>query len=91
MSNDDFTVSPTGRWTSERTGITYPSGWQVTLPSQNATLTLKPLIADQEMDVSFVYWEGAIDVEGSWAGKPVSGRGYVELTGYGAQGEGYQR
>mgnify|MGYP003377403024 CR=1 FL=1 len=25
---------------------------------------ITPLLADQEMDVSFVYWEGAIDVTG---------------------------
>jgi predicted secreted hydrolase len=91
LTGDDFTLSATGQWTSQRTGITYPSGWQVTLPAQNATLNLDPLIPDQEMDVSFVYWEGAIDVNGSWGSEPVSGRGYVELTGYGDQDGGYQR
>jgi len=30
------------------------------------------------------YWEGAVDVSGSGAGQPVTGVGYVELTGYGA-------
>ncbi|MCA9480321.1 MAG: hypothetical protein KC545_08175, partial [Nitrospira sp.] len=28
------------------------------------------------------YWEGAVDVTGTWQGRPVDGRGYVELTGY---------
>ena len=28
------------------------------------------------------YWEGAVDVEGTWQGKPTGGHGYVELTGY---------
>ncbi|MBI2822846.1 MAG: hypothetical protein HYX74_11545, partial [Acidobacteria bacterium] len=28
------------------------------------------------------YWEGAVEVAGTWMGKGVTGRGYVELTGY---------
>ncbi len=91
VRGEDFTLTATGQWTSARTGITYPSGWQVTLPAQDATLTLKPLIPDQEMDVSFTYWEGAVDVSGTWGGESVSGQGYVELTGYGDQNGGYQR
>ena len=91
VTSEDFTAKATGQWTSPRTGITYPSGWQITLPAQNATLNVKPLVPDQEMDVSFVYWEGAVDVTGTWGSSPVAGRGYVELTGYGEQGNQYQR
>jgi predicted secreted hydrolase len=91
LGSTDFTLTPLGEWTSPRTNIAYPSGWQIVLPGENATLTLTPLIPDQEMDVSFVYWEGAIDVEGEWDGEPVRGRGYVELTGYGEGSGGYQR
>ncbi len=91
MTGEDFTVTATGEWKSPRTGITYPSGWQITLPTQNATLNVKPLVPDQEMDVSFVYWEGAVDVTGTWGSSPVAGRGYVELTGYSEQGNQYQR
>jgi hypothetical protein len=28
------------------------------------------------------YWEGSVRVSGTSAGQPVSGQGYVELTGY---------
>ena len=28
------------------------------------------------------YWEGAIDVSGRSAGQPITGRGYLEMTGY---------
>jgi len=28
------------------------------------------------------YWEGAVAISGTAAGKPVAGEGYVELTGY---------
>ena len=32
--------------------------------------------------MGFRYWEGAVEVRGTSAGRPVTGRGYVELTGY---------
>ena len=38
------------------------------------------------MDVAFTYYEGATTVRGVMQGQPVTGRGYVELTGYGAVG-----
>jgi predicted secreted hydrolase len=41
-----------------------------------------PRVADQEMRTSFTYWEGAVAVSGTASGHPVSGQGYVELTGY---------
>jgi len=45
-------------------------------------LDVTPLVADQELDVSFRYWEGAVAVSGSKRGESVGGFGYVELTGY---------
>lgn len=91
ITRQDFTVQPTGQWTSPHTRITYPSGWKISLPAQQLELTVQPLIQDQEMQVEFVYWEGAVNVSGSWQGQPVMGRGYVELTGYGEQSHAYQR
>ena len=91
VSEDDFELAPTGTWTSTRTGITYPSRWELRFPDLEIDLTITPLVADQEMDVSFVYWEGAIDVTGVMRGEAVTGRGYVELTGYGEQSTQYQR
>lgn len=92
INQDDFTLEALDQWTSPRSGITYPSGWHVDFPAQDLSLTLTPLVRDQEMDVSFVYWEGAVMVEGTQAGAPVGGRGYVELTGYGSRASSkYQR
>jgi predicted secreted hydrolase len=79
---EDFALTPTGTWTSPLDGSVYPSGWIVRVPDQGIELRVTPVLADQELDVSFRYWEGAVDVEGTSAGAPVSGRGYVELTGY---------
>ena len=41
-----------------------------------------PAFADQELNLSYAYWEGAVQVEGTLLGEATSGRGYVELTGY---------
>ena len=42
-----------------------------------------PLLADQELDLTFRYWEGAVRIEGSAGENPLGGVGYLELTGYG--------
>lgn len=91
ITADDLTLTAIAQWTSPRAQITYPSGWQVAIPRLNIALTVEPLIQDQEMEVSFVYWEGAVTIAGTIADQTVQGVGYVELTGYG-QGVGqYQR
>ena len=89
ISPDDFTLPPTEQWTSPDSGTVYPGGWRVTFPRHEIELTIDPLIDDQEMDVAFMYYEGATVVRGTMNGEPVAGRGYVELTGYG--GSGFQR
>jgi predicted secreted hydrolase len=90
ITNEDFTLEVLDEWTSPTTGIVYPSGWRLSAPAHALELEITPLIRDQEMKVSYVYWEGAVSVTGSMAGAPVEGRGYVELTGYGNVG-GYHR
>jgi predicted secreted hydrolase len=42
-------------------------------------LRIKPLLDDQEMDLSVRYWEGAVAV---YEGDVLVGRGYLELAGY---------
>jgi predicted secreted hydrolase len=69
-------------WTSPETGATYPSRWQLRVPGESLDLLVVPRVADQEMRTSFTYWEGAVAVSGTASGHPVSGQGYVELTGY---------
>ena len=70
-----------GRWDSPEGG-TYPSGWTLELPGHGLTLRITPVIANQELFTTVRYWEGAVDVEGERNGETISGRGYVELTGY---------
>lgn len=85
LGERDFALTPTGRWTSPRTGAVYPSGWNLTLPGGADELRLTPLLADQELSTGFRYWEGAVTVDGTAGGARVRGRGYVELTGYAAR------
>lgn len=82
----DLRVETLERWTSPRTGFTYPSGWRITLPKQGLTLICTPVLRDQELDTrqstGNVYWEGEVLLEGTRGGAPIRGEGYVELTGY---------
>lgn len=87
----DFVLTPTAQWTSPRSAATYPVAWAVTFPELAIDLTITPLIQDQEMAVTFTYWEGAVAATGTYAGAPITARGYVELTGYAEGGGGYQR
>lgn len=79
----DFRLGETGQWRSPHSGITYPSGWQIGVPKGDLELTLTPYVADQELNVTVRYWEGAVRIEGTGGMRPVAGSGYVELTGYG--------
>ena len=78
----DFEASVLGRWKSPHTHADYPARWRLRVPSEGLELQVTPLVPDQEMRTSFVYWEGAVSLSGTSRGRPLSGRGYVELTGY---------
>jgi predicted secreted hydrolase len=82
----DLHVEVLDRWTSPRTGFTYPARWRVTLPRQGLTLVCTPVLNDQELDTRAstgnVYWEGQVRYEGTRDGAPIAGAGYIELTGY---------
>ena len=60
----------------------YPARWTVTVPTADLTLEIEPYLADQELNLSYDYWKGAVRVSGERAGSTVSGSGYVEMTGY---------
>lgn len=69
------------RWRSPRGGE-YPSRWRFRMPSEGLDLEITPYVSDQELDTIVRYWEGAVRIEGTSSEQPVSGSGYVELTGY---------
>ncbi len=82
LMRDDVSIDVLDHWSSPRTGARYPSRWRLRVPSQGLDFVVEPWLEDQEMRTSFVYWEGAVRVGGEVSGRPVVGRGYVELTGY---------
>lgn len=73
---------PGRRWSSPRTGATYPVEWQVVTPV--GRFTVNALVDAQELDsrasTGTVYWEGISDLI-DHQGRTV-GRGYLEMTGY---------
>ena len=82
LPGSEYRIEPLATWRSAATGRTYPSRWRLTLPARELDLVIEPLLENQELDHSFVYWEGAVSFRGTAAGETVGGRGYVELTGY---------
>jgi predicted secreted hydrolase len=41
-----------------------------------------PWVADQENRLSFAYWEGAVRFTGTTGSAPITGNGFIEMTGY---------
>ncbi|MGA9532269.1 MAG: lipocalin-like domain-containing protein [Anaerolineales bacterium] len=82
IQREQVSIEVLAEWTSARSGASYPSRWRLRLPSADLDLTIDPWLSDQEMDVSFTYWEGAVRITGTAAGQSVTGNGFVELTGY---------
>ena len=82
LSAADIQIDVQATWRSSATGGVYPARWRVQVPSTQLDVELSPLIADQEMRVSFVYWEGAVEIRGASQGAQVAGAGFVEMTGY---------
>jgi predicted secreted hydrolase len=83
LAPDDVRFTPLRSWRSPRTGVAYPVA--IALVAGGVELTLEPLFDDQELDsrasTGTIYWEGAVRAR---AGGSEAGRGYLELTGYGA-------
>jgi predicted secreted hydrolase len=82
LSREDYQINVEETWRSPHSGATYPARWTVTVPAVDLELEIAPHLADQELNVSYMYWEGAVRAAGERAGQAVSGDGYVELTGY---------
>ncbi len=79
-------VRPTGVWVSPRTEARYPSGWTIQIPELDIALSVEPSVKNQELapenSTGVVYWEGSVKITGKRNGADVTGKGYVELTGY---------
>jgi predicted secreted hydrolase len=84
LAKDDFIIQVDTTWVSPQTGAEYPAGWTILVPALGINLKVTPYVADQELVVSYAYWEGAVSITGTSAGQTITGSGYAELTGYAA-------
>lgn len=86
LDAQDLSIEPLAHWTSPRSNGRYPQRWRLTSATMGLDVTVESLLADQELDTArstgVTYWEGAVSVSGQVRGAPVTGRGYVEMTGY---------
>lgn len=84
LDRDDFEIETQVTWHSPHSDAVYPIGWTIRISSADLELEVTPFLLDQELNLSTIYWEGAVEVEGLHNGKVVTGVGYVEMTGYAA-------
>jgi predicted secreted hydrolase len=89
LSNEEVAIEVADHWSNAQ-GIRYPALWRMRVPALALEVSVRPVLADQELRTTPVYWEGAVDVSGTRAGQNIAGRGYVELVGY-APERGSQR
>ena len=82
LTRDDFEIKVEDSWRSSESGAQYPSQWNIAVPRVDLQLQIRPLLPNQEMNLSYAYWEGAVEVTGTTSGSFISGAGFVEMTGY---------
>jgi len=81
LSNEDVQIDSTAEWTSPR-GTRYPARWHLRVPKLALDVDIQPRLANQELNTSTRYWEGASLVKGTRENKAIEGKAYVELVGY---------
>jgi predicted secreted hydrolase len=77
LPNEAVEIEVLDYWQSPESGATYPAEWSFAIPGEDIDLHIRPLLPQQELRVSFTYWEGAVEIEGTQRGY-----GYIEMTGY---------
>ncbi len=86
INADQFQLDSLSQWKSKDSSATYPAEWRLQIPGRSLDLTLRPTVAAQEIPgtdaVGGAFWLGSIRAEGRIGGRPVQGRGRMELTGY---------
>lgn len=81
-----FSLEAGRRWQSPASGAVYPVEWRLWIPSEELALEVRAAFEAQELrteqSTGVTYWEGAVTVRGTRRGQAVTGRGYLEMTGY---------
>lgn len=82
LMQDEIAFTPEeAEWTSPETGTAYRTAWRVKAPSEDISLTLRPLAEDSEFigdALPIAYWDSGVDALDD-AGNVV-GQGFVELN-----------
>lgn len=79
---EDYALTPTRFWTDSH-GNAWPIDWSLMLDGE--LMHIQAMVDDQLMDDGLRYWEGVVAVRD--AQQRQLGRGYMELTGYGSEGD----
>ena len=85
LAAGDFTLTRGTETVRAPSGATYPIRWNIRVPAEQLTLDISTPLDNQELSTpgsGVSYWEGAVDITGTSRGSPVTGRGYLEMTGY---------
>jgi predicted secreted hydrolase len=82
LDAESVMLEPLREWTSPRTRVSYPVAWRMRIPLRDIELEVRPVIDNQELDLSVRYWEGAVTATGTVDGETIAGVGYLELAGY---------
>ena len=72
LDRSNFEIQVNDTWQSPDLGGTYPATWTIQIPQIDLLLNIKPYMADQEMNVSYSYWEGAVSVQGTTGGQTLN-------------------
>src|SRR4029079_1870102 len=57
---DRFALTPLDYWTSPQPRVRYPVWFQLDIPDERIRLVIRPFVADQELRLAVLYWEGAV-------------------------------
>ena len=86
LALNDYRIDVNARWQSPKSAAEYPIKWKVVIPAEQIELEITPHFHEQELitnrSTRVTYWEGAVQVKGTFRNKPIAGSGYVEMTGY---------
>jgi len=87
LHGSEFALRPLNdQWKSTATNANYPIHWRITVPKLHLDFETKTRLPSQELYGSSTlapnYWEGSIEIDGKHAETPLTGVGYLEMTGY---------
>ncbi len=84
---DGIMIDVKDHWVSPATRGEYPSMWRLRVASVDLDVTMKAIVADQEVPAApygnqaAAYWEGRLTVRDTSSGN-IIGRAFAELSGY---------